>query len=1286
MDSAEAAALSSSGGSDGSPGSYYDARWLNVHSDDGTLAARARRLMLAPSRHFDHIAVNTSYSAVLMPPFIDVDDPEVQNQIGWSEHLDPLFVNNYEIDPTLSWQYYASSKGFMRRYPAMSWPPEDGYSHHARDFYDYRSSNWFVEAATSPKDLVILLDDSDDLGSSYWRMAKATVSGILDTLGPNDFVNVYRYSDAVSEINPCYTKILAQALPETIRELKTALWAAEASGGAANLTGALTTAFEILHRYNRTGQGCQCNQAIAIVGAGGGAGGVKAVFRTWNWPHMPVRIFTYRVGGDAAAGHNLKDMACTNKGFHVSINEHSEIRAKALHLVEVLARPLVMYQTAHPAHWSPAYVGGRVRTIVVFYRFDGLHERLTPRSSSLADDGMGQLMTSVTVPIFDRRNHTQREANLLGVVGTDVPVDQIKKLVPPYKLGVNGYSFMVDNNGHVLYHPDLRPLYTETLRPLYSSVDVTDVELLVDSDENSRVNLTSLLLDEHSHSSKVIGQWSMKRIPSRYTETLRSLYSRVNLTSLLLDLRHDMIEQREGETEIGVKVQYDNMRRVATRRQRYFYAPVEGTPYSLAVVLPDGYGMYDLLAEQEVKHSNVNVTEFFKGDNWKIHPDWVYCEYASTSDQSFNSAEEQLLHFLSRAGRPGWKWMSLRPRALSMHQAHKKQDRDSYFCDKTLVQSLIRDAMVIKELDAHTGHASHHSQQGRFHKFQVTMSFVATRSGLLKWTDNNSSRTTDSAEPHFSEKHARAFDSEWYRRAVEHHSIEPESFVFSVPFRDGAEADPARPPLVLATHAVFVEARGHRAPAAVVGMHFQLDSLTKHFLNVTSTEQFVADILIAAKQYLLLHIRLYGAEQDPARPPLVLATQAVFVEARGHRAPAAVVGMHFQLDSLTKHFLNVTSTVTAKQSLLVHISILYGAEQDPARPPLVLATHAVFVEARGHRGPAAVVGMHFQLDSLTKHFLNVTSTCTAGTSCKKTCAGDELDCYILDDNGFIILSEDASQTGLFFGQVDGTIMDSLVQDRIYKKVTVHDHQGRCPDSRSPFSGDGHKLSPMRPMAWLGGYLTNLIAVWFPLWDSVRARAHPYNEEELDYEDYEGEDSDDTSEAGERDRGTYEIIIDGLGQDKEPHADSPSMPPGPPREPPREAVRSAAVRPCDTSAELFTLQSARLNAQQPLKGKLTNCHNSGCERPFSVQKVPHSNLILLVVDTLCPCGAKRLDVRAREAPARAACRRPPPHRRRPAACVSYHPEEIEILSCGRGHSLRPLHAVLATLALWLLLAT
>ena len=50
----------------------------------------------------------------------------------------------------------------------------------------------------------------------------------------------------------------------------------------------------------------------------------------------------------------------------MTINEHSEIKSKVLHFVEVLARPLVMYQTVHPVHWSPAYVGGRVRIYCLF--------------------------------------------------------------------------------------------------------------------------------------------------------------------------------------------------------------------------------------------------------------------------------------------------------------------------------------------------------------------------------------------------------------------------------------------------------------------------------------------------------------------------------------------------------------------------------------------------------------------------------------------------------------------------------------------------------------------------------------------------------------------------------------------------------------------------------------------------------------------------------------------------------------------------------------------------------
>lgn len=70
-------------------------------------------------------------------------------------------------------------------------------------------------------------------------------------------------------------------------------------------------------------------------------------------------------------------------------------------------------------------------------------------------------------------------------------------------------------------------------------------------------------------------------------------------------------------------------------------------------------------------------------------------------------------------------------------------------------------------------------------------------------------------------------DETWYKRAVDQHSIEPESFVFSVPFDVGNNGKP----LVTATHAVFIEHKGHRAPVAVVGLQFQHSVLASHFLN-----------------------------------------------------------------------------------------------------------------------------------------------------------------------------------------------------------------------------------------------------------------------------------------------------------------------------------------------------------------------------------------------------------------------------------------------------------------------
>lgn len=96
-----------------------------------------------------------------------------------------------------------------------------------------------------------------------------------------------------------------------------------------------------------------------------------------------------------------------------------------------------------------------------------------------------KLLISVSTPVFDRKSNRDNMTDaandtLLGVAGTDVPIDDIRKLTLPYKLGVNGYAFIISNNGYVILHPDLRPVYKGRLKLNYNSVDLTEVEILDD--------------------------------------------------------------------------------------------------------------------------------------------------------------------------------------------------------------------------------------------------------------------------------------------------------------------------------------------------------------------------------------------------------------------------------------------------------------------------------------------------------------------------------------------------------------------------------------------------------------------------------------------------------------------------------------------------------------------------------------------------------------------------------------------------------------------------------------
>lgn len=59
-----------------------------------------------------------------------------------------------------------------------------------------------------------------------------------------------------------------------------------------------------------------------------------------------------------APGENFANVSCL--GFYVRVAEYDEVKDKVFHYIEVMARPMVMYQNDHPVQWTPAYVGGKV--------------------------------------------------------------------------------------------------------------------------------------------------------------------------------------------------------------------------------------------------------------------------------------------------------------------------------------------------------------------------------------------------------------------------------------------------------------------------------------------------------------------------------------------------------------------------------------------------------------------------------------------------------------------------------------------------------------------------------------------------------------------------------------------------------------------------------------------------------------------------------------------------------------------------------------------------------------
>ncbi|KAG9339105.1 hypothetical protein JZ751_024136 [Albula glossodonta] len=64
-------------------------------------------------------------------------------------------------------------------------------------------------------------------------------------------------------------------------------------------------------------------------------------------------------------------------------------------------------------------------------------------------------------------------------------------------------------------------------------------------------------------------------------------------------------------------------------------------------------------------------------------------------------------------------------------------------------------------------------------------------------------------------------------------------------------------------------------------------------------------------------------------------------------------------------------------------------------------------------------------------------------ACPLDCESLAINCYLIDSNGFILVTRDKKEVGKFLGELEGAVMTQLLRMGMFKRVSLYDYQAMC---------------------------------------------------------------------------------------------------------------------------------------------------------------------------------------------------------------------------------------------------
>uniref|UniRef100_A0A3B5MDT8 Calcium channel, voltage-dependent, alpha 2/delta subunit 2a n=1 Tax=Xiphophorus couchianus TaxID=32473 RepID=A0A3B5MDT8_9TELE len=619
--------------------------------------------------------------------------PVILNELNWTQALERVFIENRREDSSLRWQVFGSATGVTRYYPATPWRAPNKI-----DLYDVRRRPW-----------------SGSVSGLTLKLMKTSVIKMLDTLSDDDYVNVAKFNEKAEAVVPCF-RTLVQANVRNKKIFKEAVMHMQAKGTTDYKSG-FTFAFEQLLNESSAPR-ANCNKMIMMF-TDGGEDRAQEIFEKYNWPNKTVRVFTFSVGQHNYDVTPLQWIACANKGYYFEIPSIGAIRINTQEYLDVLGRPMVLAgPKGKQVQWTNVYQ-------------DAL--------------GLGLVITG-TMPVFNLTADSASSQNqlILGVMGVDVAINEIKKKTPTYRLGANGYTFATDPNGYVLLHPNLRPKIINFREPV--TLDFLDAEL---EDNNKE------------------------------------------------EIRRQMIDGKSGQRKIKTLIKSVDERYIDEAMRTYTWTPVEGTNYSLGLVLPT-YSENHVkanLSDQilQVQYFESLLPNSFESEGHVFIAPREYCNDLELS----NNNTEFLLNFIALM---------------------EKVTPDSKQCDSLLLHNLILDTGIIRQLVDKVW------KNKDLNTYGFLAVFAATDGGITRVFPNKAAETW--------EEDPEPFNASYYRR-----SLDNKGYIFTAPYRS-AGADLLNPENdtvgILVSTALDITIGGKTVKPAVLGVKLDLEAWTDKFKILAS--------------------------------------------------------------------------------------------------------------------------------------------------------------------------------------------------------------------------------------------------------------------------------------------------------------------------------------------------------------------------------------------------------------------------------------------------------------------